>query len=109
MRPLASDVKSWPAVKFGFTQAGEGVRARRSLYIMAKKPELLVDYNSSSHPISAKCSVCGVQMPVMESKGASSAESIKWFAIQFELHVRHKHNRQAANQSAARIVREATE
>jgi hypothetical protein len=58
---------------------------------MTKKPELEVDYNSDSHPVSAKCSVCGVQMPHMESKGASSEDRIKWFAIQFDLHVRHKH------------------
>ena len=48
-------------------------------------------------------------MPLMESKGASSAESIKWFAIQFDLHVRQKHSREGVSQAAARIVREATE
>jgi hypothetical protein len=72
-----------------------------------KKPELQVDYNSNSHPVSAKCSFCGVQMPLMESKGASSAESNKWFAIQFDLHVRQKHAREDVNQAAAQIVREA--
>ena len=46
-------------------------------------------------------------MPLMESKGASSAESKKWFAIQFDLHVRHKHSREDVNQ-AARMEREAT-
>jgi hypothetical protein len=75
---------------------------------MAKKPELLLDYDVNSHPISAKCSVCGIEMPHMESKGASSAESIKWFGIQFDLHVRHKHGHEGVNQAAARIVREAT-
>jgi hypothetical protein len=76
---------------------------------MAKKPELLVDYSANSHPVSAKCSACGIQMPLMESRGASSAESSKWFAIQFDLHVRQKHSRENVNQAAARIVREATE
>jgi hypothetical protein len=75
---------------------------------MAKKPELLIDYDANSHPVSANCSICGVQLPHMESKGASSAESIKWFAIQFDLHVRQKHSREDVNQ-AARIVREAIE
>jgi hypothetical protein len=65
---------------------------------MLKKPELLVDYNSNSYPISATCSACGVQMPLMESKGASQAEGIKWFAIQFDLHVRHKHSREDFSQ-----------
>jgi len=57
---------------------------------MAIKPELLTDYNSKSHPVSAKCSNCGVQMPLMKSDGASSAESNKWFAIQFDLHIRRE-------------------
>jgi hypothetical protein len=70
---------------------------------MAKIPGLLIDYNSNSHPISAKCSACGVQMPLMESKGASSAESSKWFAIQFSLHVRQKHSREDFSRAATRI------
>jgi len=48
-------------------------------------------------------------MPLMESKGASSAESSKWFVIQFDLHVRQKHSREDVNQAAARIVMQATE
>lgn len=68
---------------------------------MQKKPELQVDYNASSYPISAKCSKCLVQMPHMEHKGASQAESIKWFAIQFDLHVRHKHVYEDVNQAGA--------
>jgi hypothetical protein len=75
---------------------------------MAKKPELLVEYNSNSHIISAKCSLCGVQMPLMESKGASPAESSRWFAIQYDLHVRHKHSREDVNRPL-RGSREATE
>jgi hypothetical protein len=75
---------------------------------MAKKSELIFDYNANSLRVSAKCSACGVQMPLMESKGASSAESIKWFAIQFDLHMRQKHSREDFSQAAARIVREAT-
>jgi hypothetical protein len=65
---------------------------------MLKKPELLVDYNSNSHPVSAMCSACGVQMPLMESKGASSAECIKWFAIQFDVHMIQKHSREEFSQ-----------
>jgi hypothetical protein len=76
---------------------------------MAQKPELLIDYGENSHPVSAKCSACSAQMPLMESKGASSAESSKWFVIQFDLHVRQKHSREDFSQAAARIVREATE
>jgi len=75
---------------------------------MKKKPELEIDYNSDSHPVSAKCSVCSDQMPHLESKGASSEDITKWFAIQFDLHVRHKHGREDVNQAAARVAREAT-
>jgi hypothetical protein len=76
---------------------------------MVKKPELQIDSDADSHPVSAKCSACGVQMPHMQSKGASSVENKRWFAIQFDLHVRQKHSREDVNQPAARIVGEATE
>jgi hypothetical protein len=36
----------------------------------------------------------------MESKGASIAESKRWFEIQFDLHVRQKHTREDVNQAA---------
>ena len=61
---------------------------------MLKRPELLLDCRADSTPISAVCSACGAQMPLMESKGASPAESNKWFLIKFDLHVRQKHSRQ---------------
>jgi hypothetical protein len=75
--------------QFGFPTGSEfGVDLR-----MKKKPELLVGYGANSNPVSAKCSMCGVQMLHMESKRASSANSTKWFAIQFDLHVRTKHTK----------------
>jgi hypothetical protein len=70
---------------------------------MAKRPELQLDYNSNSHPIYAKFSACGAQMPTMESKGASSPETIKWFTIQFDLHLRQKHSHEDFSQVATRI------
>jgi hypothetical protein len=73
---------------------------------MANKPELSVDLNSNSHPISARCSACGAQMPLMESKGASSAESTRWFTIQFDLHAKRSHSREDVKQVSARIGRE---
>jgi hypothetical protein len=75
---------------------------------MAKKPEWLVEYSANSRPLSAKCSACGVQMPLMESKNASSAESEKWFAIQFDLHVRRKHSREDFSRATRRIAKVAT-
>jgi hypothetical protein len=75
---------------------------------MSKKPELMIEYGVNSHPISALCVACRARMPLMESKGASSEENVKWFAVQFELHVRRNHGREDFRQAAARIVREAT-
>ena len=74
---------------------------------MAKTLEL-VEYDANSHPISARCYACRVQMPLMKSEGASDAEISKWFAIQFDLPVRQKHSREDVNKAAARIVRKAT-
>jgi len=71
---------------------------------MATPPVLMIDYNSNSHPVSARCSGCGKQMPVMAAKGASSADSFKWFAIQFDLHVRHKHSRKDFSRAAVPSV-----
>jgi hypothetical protein len=48
-------------------------------------------------------------MPLMESKGASSTESMKWFLIRFDIHMRQKHSHEDFSQAAARIVRQATE
>ena len=48
-------------------------------------------------------------MPLMKSKGASDAESSRWFAIQFDLHLRWKHSHEDFSQAAALVVREATE
>jgi hypothetical protein len=69
---------------------------------------LLVDYGANRQPLSARCSACYAQMPLMESKGASSDEGKKWFTIQFDLHVRQKHPREDLNEVAVRLVREAT-
>jgi hypothetical protein len=63
---------------------------------MAQRPELQIDYGANSHPVAAKCSACNAQMPLMESKGASAAESSRWFAIQFDLHMRQKHIHETA-------------
>jgi hypothetical protein len=81
---------------------------------MVEKPQLLIDYGAHSHPVSAKCSACEAPMPLMESKGASSAERIKWFEIQLDIHAKQIHSakrkrsREDFSQAAARIVREST-
>ena len=48
-------------------------------------------------------------MPLMESNGATDTDTSKWFAIQFDLHLKQKHSREDVNRAAARAVREATE
>jgi hypothetical protein len=56
------------------------------------EPELITEYDMQLKPIAAKCSVCKMKMPLMEtSKRVSLAESRRWFQIQFELHKHRKH------------------
>jgi hypothetical protein len=58
---------------------------------MGRKPELTIGYDANVHPTSAMCSVCGAWMPNSQSQALSSAESIRRFAAQFDLHVQQKH------------------
>lgn len=54
-------------------------------------PELEIDYNARDVPAVAACSLCKAQMPSMRSKGASKEDLLKWFKIQFALHMREHH------------------
>jgi hypothetical protein len=58
---------------------------------MSKNPELTIDYGGSLRPVAAECSECRERMPFMKAKDASSEETMKWFQVQFHLHVRRKH------------------
>jgi hypothetical protein len=60
---------------------------------MVKKPELHIEYNPREFPVSAACSACRVDMPMMKSKGASSSETMRWFSIQFDLHKKYAHEK----------------
>jgi hypothetical protein len=58
---------------------------------MESPPELEINYNASDIAVSAKCSLCKVSMPTMKAKGASAEEMLKWFKVQFALHMREQH------------------
>lgn len=58
---------------------------------MASAPELEIDYNSRDIPVVAKCSLCKATMPSMKTQGASREEMLKWFKIQFALHMSEHH------------------
>jgi hypothetical protein len=59
---------------------------------MGIRPELTIGYDANVHPSSATCSLCGARMPSNHTQALSSAESIRRFAAQFDLHVQQKHH-----------------
>lgn len=41
--------------------------------------------------LSAKCGLCGTEMPIKVKQKITSSDDIKWFAVQFDLHMKRKH------------------
>jgi hypothetical protein len=54
-------------------------------------PELQMSYDENSIPVSAKCSLCGEQMPRGAPRIMNSIDSVEWFAARFRLHVAQTH------------------
>ncbi len=54
-------------------------------------PELRMSYDENSNPVSAKCSLCGEQMPPGTPRITNSIDKIEWFAAQFRVHVARSH------------------
>jgi len=48
-------------------------------------------YDENSIPVSAKCSMCGMQMPQRKPRIMSPIENVAWFAAQFDLHLQENH------------------
>lgn len=48
-------------------------------------------YDENSIPVSAKCSMCGMQMPQREPRITNPIENVAWFAAQFDLHLLQNH------------------
>ena len=58
---------------------------------MSQAPELQMGYDENSIPVSAKCSLCGEQMPRGTQRIMDSIDNVAWFAAQFRLHVARTH------------------
>lgn len=63
-------------------------------------PELQMRYDENSIPVSAKCSMCGEQMPQGKPRITDPIDNITWFASQFGLHVAQNHAEIAARRLA---------
>jgi hypothetical protein len=58
---------------------------------MPPVPELQMSYDENRIPVSAKCSLCGEQMPQGTPRIMNSIRNVAWFAVQFRLHVARTH------------------
>ena len=60
---------------------------------MIHPPRLMITYNSNKFPVSAKCSVCGQEMPKGDMRRTFIGEDLCWFKAQFEAHKKTRHPR----------------
>jgi len=58
---------------------------------MAPSPMMQMRYDQNSIPVSAKCSMCGEQMPQKQPRITDPMENVAWFTAQFDLHVAQHH------------------
>ena len=58
---------------------------------MPPAPTMQMRYDENSIPVSAKCSMCGKQMPQSEPRITNPIENVAWFATQFDLHLLENH------------------
>jgi hypothetical protein len=54
-------------------------------------PSLQTRYDENGIPVSAKCSLCGEQMPQGKPRITNPIENVAWFTFQFGLHVAQSH------------------
>ena len=57
-------------------------------------------YDENSIPVSAKCSMCGEQMPQSTPRIVNPIENVEWFATQFRFHVAQSHPPAAPHKSS---------
>ena len=55
-------------------------------------PMMQMRYDENSIPVSAKCSVCGAQMPQAKPRITNPIDNVAWFTVQFDLHVSQNHH-----------------
>jgi hypothetical protein len=70
-------------------------------------PQLQMRCDENGIPVSAKCSVCGEQMPQAKPRIVEPTENVAWFAAQFDIHVKRMHPREDVKKVAIEIVKEA--
>jgi len=58
---------------------------------LISKPKLTVVRDINDYPATAKCSICGEEMPARRRWINSSADNLAWFAEQFRIHVEREH------------------
>jgi len=58
---------------------------------MPPAPMMQIRYDENSIPVSAKCSICGKQMPQGKPRITNPIDNVAWFAAQFELHLLQNH------------------
>jgi hypothetical protein len=58
---------------------------------MPPTPTMQMRYDENSIPVSAKCSMCGKQMPQGSPRLTNPIDNVAWFAAQFDLHLLENH------------------
>jgi hypothetical protein len=58
---------------------------------MPPTPTMQMRYDENSIPVSAKCSMCGKQMPQGEPRLTNPIENVAWFTAQFDIHLLESH------------------
>ena len=56
-----------------------------------RSPELQMSHDENSIPVTAKCSLCGEQMPRDTPRIMNSMNKVAWFEAHFRLHVARAH------------------
>jgi hypothetical protein len=78
----------------------EGLQSK----FMSLTPNLQTRYDENSIPISAKCSLCGGQMPQGTPRITNAIANVAWFAAQFDVHVAQIHPEIAARKWVGKLV-----
>jgi hypothetical protein len=67
---------------------------------MQRVPQLQITYDENSIPVSAKCSLCGEQMPQNKPRIMNPIDNVAWFAAQLEIHREQRHLEIATGKSS---------
>lgn len=70
-------------------------------------PNLQTRYDENGVPVSAKCSLCGEQMPQSTPRITDPIANVEWFAAQFGLHMAQIHPETVARRLAGLNARKS--